>query len=139
MRLAMLAGVHDTGAVTSVYHRWEDAESSLNAVPIPVWNASRRMVLQRLDAAPLLLPPGSASRLGDRLERTLNLTTGLRTEIAAVRARVHELEHETRKLEKVAQEAQRDADEIRNATLWKVTRPLRRLLDLIRGRPRRRS
>lgn len=72
LRVAMLAGVHDTGDTTSIYHRWDGAEASLVSVPPQVWRETRKRIEQELDALPFLLPPGVATRLAakqaDRVE-----------------------------------------------------------------------
>ncbi len=73
MTLATLCGVHDVGRVTSIYHRWGGAESSLGSVDAEVWDTTRRAILQRLDAGPLLLPSGSASRIASLWHRSLSL------------------------------------------------------------------
>ena len=60
LRLALLGGVHDTGLVTSVYHRWEGSESTASTVDQATWEAAHRAVVGDFDAGPLLLPAGSA-------------------------------------------------------------------------------
>jgi hypothetical protein len=60
---ALYGGVHDTGLVTSIYHRWESKESSLSTVPSSVWVGMRELIIQQLNEQPLLLPRGSASRI----------------------------------------------------------------------------
>ncbi len=54
MRMALAAGVHDTGRVTGVYHWWVSGESSLDQAGDARWQEARRTVLQRLDR---LQPP----------------------------------------------------------------------------------
>jgi len=63
LRSAQWCGVHDTGAITAIYRRWDDAEASIHAYTAEQWAATKAKVLDRLDARPLLLPPGNATRL----------------------------------------------------------------------------
>ncbi len=60
---AMVCGVHDTGRCTSFYHLWRVGHSSFHTVAWDTWVADLEKVRNRLDAAPLLLPPGSVSEL----------------------------------------------------------------------------
>lgn len=75
LQLVLLCGVHDTGRTTSVYHRWEGADSSWGAIDPRIWDGIRLAILQRFDAAPLLLPPGSATRIA-RLQEDLAALRG---------------------------------------------------------------
>jgi hypothetical protein len=63
LRAAQWCGVHDTGAITAIYRRWDDAEASIHAYTPEQWAATKAKVLERLDERPLLLPPGNATRL----------------------------------------------------------------------------
>lgn len=65
MRTARYSGVLDVGALTSIYHQW-DTQSGLGSRAIvagQVWDATHRAALARFDGEPLLLPPGSVTRL----------------------------------------------------------------------------
>lgn len=73
LNLALVCGVHDTGHVTSIYHRWEGAEGSATAVSTEVWEITHRSIVQGLDAGPLLLPPGSAGQIALMWEKGLIL------------------------------------------------------------------
>jgi len=75
LQLVLLCGVHDTGRTTSVYHRWEGADSSWGGIDPRIWDGIRLAILQRFDAAPLLLPPGSATRIA-RLQEDLAALRG---------------------------------------------------------------
>ncbi len=109
LNLALVCGVHDTGHVTSIYHRWEGAEGSAGAVSKEVWETTHRLIVQRLDAGPLLLPPGSAGQIALMWEKALILDH----EMPAHNNRRAELETEVRRLEqdKQALEAERAAVE----------------------------
>jgi hypothetical protein len=96
LRAAQLCGVHDTAAVTAIYRRWDDVEASAHSLPPEVWASTKALVLARLDAHPLLLPPHTATRL------------------ATLLADVERLRDVERKLE-----------EIERSRAWRVTAPLR--------------
>lgn len=63
LRGSLLCGVHDIAALTSLYRRWDRGESSYSLHSSDEWRASEQRVIDRLDAAALLMPPGSMSRL----------------------------------------------------------------------------
>jgi glycosyltransferase involved in cell wall biosynthesis len=63
LRAAQLCGVHDIDRVTAIYRRWDDVEASAHSLPADAWAATRARVRERLDASPLLLPAGSATRM----------------------------------------------------------------------------
>lgn len=128
LNLALVCGVHDTGHVTSVYHRWVCAEGSARAVSVDVWETTHRSIVQRLDAGPLLLPPGSASQIALIWEKALILDhempahnlerADLRSKLEAAERQVHEEvlkqgQHEERHRTELAEAAAREA------ALWK--------------------
>lgn len=63
LRCVAELGVVDTGSFGMVYRRWTTSYSSMHTVSPEVWEASLQQIVARLDAGPLVLPPGSASRL----------------------------------------------------------------------------
>jgi SAM-dependent methyltransferase len=63
LRAASLAGVHDTEQATSVYQWWVNEGSTGREHDEAAWLATRDVVLSDLDRYPILLPPGSASRI----------------------------------------------------------------------------
>lgn len=94
MRGALLVGVADTPAITSVYRWWESDESSRSLHGEQTWAANRQRILAKLDNMPLLLPPGSAARLrsnenlhvggpGPRLQRALDILESTSWKVAA--------------------------------------------------------
>lgn len=92
MEMAAICGVHDTGRVTSIYHRWEGTESSWGAIDPRIWDGVRLAILRRFDTRPLLMPPGSATsiallqeKLADRDE---GRSGGLRPRVLALARRV---------------------------------------------------
>ena len=159
LNLALVCGVHDTGVVTSVYHRWEGAESSVAAVDTAVWDTTHRSIIQRLDTGPLLLPAGSAGQIAALWEASLVLGDGhsalerersaLQAALDDARRRVDELEgaraalaEERQLLEREVALARQDAADVRNSTTWRLSSPARALVRLARivlGQGRRRS
>ena len=151
VRAALVAGVEDSGAITSIYQRWVDEGTTTGAASAEVWAAAHARMLAGLDAAPLLLPAGSArlvaTLVGDpglaktreeeraALERSLNearsaLSTAqqrLYTEVERLRAEVSELEVR-------AHEAERARDELLNSEFWRATAPIRAAVTKLRGR-----
>lgn len=102
LNVAAVSGVHDTGHLTSVYHRWEGAESSLGHVSSAVWDTTRSFVLQQLDAAPLLLPPGTATRVAELWADSLSLQ--------ATAEALHDVESKARRAEQSEQGLRADLD-----------------------------
>jgi len=119
LQAAELMGVQDTGAVTSIYHRWVEGESSLHNVDSRVWEAARQLVLQKLATRPMILPTGSARRLSDLTEERAGWADAARllaerdAEIQSLRAQLEEL---------------------RNSEWWRMTAPMRRVGSKIRQR-----
>ncbi len=153
LRAALVLGVEDTGYVTSIHQRWADADEAPGS-----GDAVRAEILSRLDDAPLLLPPGSASELarlmgetglaGVRDDHAEELEGALdEARLALVEAR-EALEEDRRggesvqtedllvlidQLERRARQAERTQTELLNSEFWRMTAPLRALVTLIRG------
>ncbi len=118
-------GVHDTNHVTSVYHRWQDEESSLGSVDTAVWETTRASILQRLDQAPMLVPPGSASRLAT-MWNAWNLARAEDGLIGRLAADLAERDA-------AVDEYRQQLDEIRGSTFWRATLPARRTVTVLRS------
>jgi hypothetical protein len=103
LRTAQWAGVVDTGHITALYRKWVHTEASVHKVPKAEWDAATKVLFARLDARPLLLPPGSASQL-HHLVNTYEIAIG-RAERAE--ARIEALER---------------------SRVWRATKPVRMLL-----------
>jgi SAM-dependent methyltransferase len=123
MRAAFLTTLAESGEITSIYHRWQRGESSTSLHDEQLWQATHRTILERLDSLPLVLPPGSATRL-QRLWEQVEMAEHIReisdVEVAALAARV---------------------DAIERSRWWRMTRPPARALARVRpflGRVRRR-
>lgn len=63
LRGTTMLGVHEIDRVTAVYRRWSTADSSVATESGADWAASERVVIERLDSAPLLLDAGSVHRI----------------------------------------------------------------------------
>ena len=63
LRVAGICGVVDTGTFGMVYRRWTNRFASQHTVSPEVWEQALRDVVTRLDAGPLLMPAGTATRL----------------------------------------------------------------------------
>jgi hypothetical protein len=63
LQAAALCGVAESPAITAAYRRWNRADDSLAVHSHTVWEAAMRTVVAIADQRPLLLPPGSVSRL----------------------------------------------------------------------------
>lgn len=148
LNLALVCGVHDTRQVTSIYHRWEDASCS-SAVATVVWETTHRSIVQRLDAGPLLLPPGCASQIALLWEKALILDhemplhnaerANLRDALSDAGQRIAELEgqrsswaEERARLDREVALARTDAADVRASTTWRLSAPLRRAAWLAR-------
>jgi hypothetical protein len=144
MRCASYAGVHDTEAITAIYHRWTSADGSRATINEDVWRATRDLVLHEFDIRPILLPPGAVRslvalrtelegfRAGDTREETISTKDTLE-ETRAV------LAHERAMAERFladAKDATARYQELVGSRSWRVTRPLRALQEL-RARRRR--
>jgi glycosyltransferase involved in cell wall biosynthesis len=135
MRCASYAGVHDTGAITAIYHRWADLDGSRVTIGEDVWRASRDLVLHEFDIRPILLPPGAVRsivslrtelegyRAGDLVEEQATLRNLLsETQVA--------LAHERSMAEAFLADAKgafAEVESVKSSRSWQVTRPLRAL------------
>jgi hypothetical protein len=135
MRCASYAGVHDTGAITAIYHRWATLDGSRATIDEDVWRAARDLVLHEFDVRPILLPPGAVRsivafrtelerfRLGQHIEDGMELRRTLEETQAA-------LAHERSMAEQFladAKGAQAQYVALTESRSWQITRPIRAL------------
>jgi hypothetical protein len=135
MRCASYAGVHDTGAITAIYHRWVDMDGSRATIDEDVWRAARDLVLHEFDVRPILLPPGAVRsivsfrtelehyRSGETVEDGITLQATLEETRNA-------LAHERAMAEQFLKDAKSAAAmnrAILDSRSWQLTRPLRAL------------
>ena len=110
-KLAPLCGVASTPVPTSVYRRWLTGYHSLVVHSDAEWDAARKVIRDRLDSQPVLLPPGATKRVRELLfshDYQLQRADRLQSEVDVLR---HEL-------------AQIDL-RYRLSTSWKVSAPVR--------------
>jgi glycosyltransferase involved in cell wall biosynthesis/SAM-dependent methyltransferase len=65
LRAVPLAGVAATSSVGCIYRHWKNSDTSDRTHTELEWRANYFQTLRKLDKLPLLLPPGSVSRLRD--------------------------------------------------------------------------
>ncbi|MEA9587220.1 methyltransferase domain-containing protein [Xanthomonas sp. WHRI 10064A] len=127
IRVAPLCGVACASNITAMYRLWKDGDSSANHHDAFEWKSNYLSTLRKLDDAPLLLPPGSATRLRrmfldlERLQGFVSFdpdSTVLadpplddRDRLEALRERYHQLTH---------------------SRSWRITAPLRAAMRRIR-------
>jgi SAM-dependent methyltransferase len=160
IRAALVVGVEDTGRATSIQLRGDDTDATTTAVPPDVRDAEHLRMFASLDAAPLLLPPGSATELAllagndglararearhAELDRALDEVRGalgvaqetLRLEVGRLHvesAQAEEMALKVFQLEHRAQQAEQARDELLASEFWRLTAPLRGLMTLIRA------
>jgi hypothetical protein len=88
VRCALLAPVRDTHKVTSIYQMWLAGESSASLHEVELWQATQRVLQDRTNQRPLILPTGSADRLVEMNEQL--------AEVDKVRAEVLKAREDTR-------------------------------------------
>jgi SAM-dependent methyltransferase len=84
MRCVAFASVRDTRKVTSVYQMWRSGESSASLHEVDVWQATQRVLQDRMNLRPLVLPPGSTDRLARMCEQLVELDA-MRLQLEAAR------------------------------------------------------
>ena len=130
LRCASLARVRDTGVLTSIVHLWsDDCESSRSLHLTPTWKALERLQQDQLNAAPLLLPPGSAAQLIDLHDRQFQLQHENRQLEATLRV-------ENRRLASELEQALRNYDLVVGSARWRVLGPPLRAVARMRGKVR---
>lgn len=73
LRATQLLSVHDVGALTSIYRRWEGFESSTTAHDLVEWERAEARVRARFGHRPVLFQSGSAPRIGELVTEVDNL------------------------------------------------------------------
>lgn len=63
LRTAAVCGVSSSSEITSIYRQWDGAESSFTVHSKEEWLNNHHAIWRKLDQAPLLLGPGSATRV----------------------------------------------------------------------------
>lgn len=63
MRTAEICGVASDKEITSIYRKWDNAESSYTLHSAEEWQTNHYSIWRKLDSKPILLEPGSATRI----------------------------------------------------------------------------
>jgi len=80
LNASLLCGVAGTPEVTSLYRRWKRGYASHLEHPEEQWEITTWSIRGRFDARPLLVPPGTVSRL-TQMEITANKVAQLETDL----------------------------------------------------------
>jgi regulator of replication initiation timing len=81
---SLLCGVVSTPEVTSLYRRWKRGYASHIEHREEQWELTTWSIRGRFDAKPLLVPPGTVSRL-TQMEMTANTVTQLQTDLDSLK------------------------------------------------------
>jgi 2-polyprenyl-3-methyl-5-hydroxy-6-metoxy-1,4-benzoquinol methylase len=138
VRCAQLAPVFDTCKVTSIYQMWRRGSSSASLHVAEVWHATHRLLQERTNMRPLVLPSGSVEQLirmcqeAAELESTRAGLESARHELAAVGAeagrRAAEIERLARELNVLHEKYLITI----NSRRWRVLEPLARAVAIAR-------
>ncbi len=112
LRVAAVVGVASTPEITSIYRWWPTNESSRTVHSQEEWERNHNAILAKLDAMPLLCPPGTARRVCMLLDEAEARSDPAPERLARLR----------------------EVQEIFNSTSWRITAPVR-LLGRILGKP----
>lgn len=158
LRAASLCGVRNASETTSLYRRWDAGDSSLHTVDREAWEEARRSVQEELDREPLVLPSGSVRSIVDAADRATSARkqrqlaerraakaeaalADARAELLATKSTLSEVEADLRSRDAELAElrvshdvATRRLAKLEGSTSWRVTGPLRRMLDWVRRR-----
>ncbi len=146
IRAAEFAGVAEIDAITSIYQCLPNRGTLGNHLERDVWNVSQQLMFSGLDARPLLLPPGSASRIGypgledgsptpphppveDLVSKLTSQVSDLSMQVEQAQAALT-IEREATERERLARE------EVLKSEFWRLTRPARALVDWFKTRHR---
>ena len=119
LRAAPLCGVVATAEVTSVYRRWQHPEAG-HSVAVhgeEEWEATRQTILGRLNAEPMIFPPGSVNRIRADWRGEPHGTTALAAELRRLRGQIADAERRVGEI----------AAEFTDSTSWRLSRPVRAL------------
>jgi glycosyltransferase involved in cell wall biosynthesis len=125
-RAAMLRGVVSTPEITSVYRWWVNGASSQTEHQPDEWKANADKIRQKLDAQPLLLPPGSARRIAQLIEGNRSIN------VQRLSAGISLSEDDDDPY--LNESAYQLLVGLLNSLSWRWTRPVRQLIRLLTGR-----
>jgi SAM-dependent methyltransferase len=146
MRCVALAPVRDTREVTSIYQMWRAGESSSSLHEVDIWHATQRVLQDRMNLRPLVLPAGLIDQLVKIYERLAELEP-TRSQLEATRHEAVSLRNEARRDQQTVAEAQAVLSELErlrtaygttiNSRRWRVLGPPARVIAGLRGMVRR--
>lgn len=149
MRCVALAPVRDTEKVTSVYQMWRAGESSASLHEAEVWRGAQRVLQERRNARPVLLPAGATDQLVKMCER-LHLLEAKDVMVSELSQEMHlhgaaskehaearlRLEGEVARLQAELANVTRAYDVTVHSRRWRALGPLARLAVAARAKPR---
>jgi SAM-dependent methyltransferase len=138
LKCVSFAGVRDTGKVTSIYQMWQSGESSASLHDATLWQAAQRIIQDRTNTMPLVLPAGSANGLITRCEQSAALEhvqrdlesarVELARQIESMTVSFGQLTTAHEELERL----RRDYQVTINSRRWRVLSPLARAIAAMR-------
>ena len=121
MRSIAFAAVRDTREVTSVYQMWRSGESSASLHDVDLWQGTQRVLQDRMNLWPLMLPAGSADRLAKMCEQ-LAEHSAICTQLEAARLNAASLRDEIQRNRGLVAEAAAVVEELQRVqTAYKIT------------------
>ncbi len=142
MRAAAFTSVRDTHNVTSVYQMWRSGESSASLHEASLWQATQRVLQDRMSLKPLVLPAGSADRVAKMCEQ-LAEHASICEQLEAARIEADLLRNEVRRDQQIVANAAAVAGELERvqkayqitigSRRWRVLGPLARIVAAVRN------
>ena len=129
VRCALLAPVRDTHKVTSIYQMWLAGESSASLHEVELWQATQRVLQDRTNQRPLILPTGSADRLVEMCEGLAEVDPlrrellGAREEARTQSEKVERLVTELDEIWKALEKTRRDYMVVITSRRWRILGP----------------
>lgn len=116
MRTAAICGVSSSNEITSIYRQWDGAESSVTVHSQQEWMDNHHAIWRKLDRAPLLLGPGSATRVRQLVSLYHSHQKG----------RHHgPLPEPTLEIDRYENALRQDIHDLLHSRTWRLTAPLR--------------
>jgi SAM-dependent methyltransferase len=141
MRAAAFACVRDTRKVTSVYQMWRSGESSASLHDVDLWQATQRVLQDRMSLRPLVLPAGSADRLA-KMSKQLAEHTAICDQLEAAHHEAALLRNEAQRDQQIVAEAAAVLGELQrvqkaynvtiNSRRWRILGPPARVIAALR-------
>ena len=130
LQAALLCGVASTPEITAIYHLWEKGPSSSYLHTAAEWRGAHQAVIAKLDRRASIFPAGSITRVRD-LQAELATVKRLDSELQSALAETEQIRQANLQLHHDFQAMKNDFE---RSMSWKLTRPIRKLSDRVRGR-----